>query len=238
MNSEELNDIVGQKLIPEDALLFYKNTRGKCAYVEHRPISDGVMGAGKPLTVNALKKIMDLVGRYADGVNQSHISGCIPENLLYASSGASGYYLVWYRQPEERMMYFVEGLAIPNGVMKVPGLVYKTDGHGLSVYAYKGSKPKRILYSAPFFNTSSYVCLGNGKIKKPKSLTYESVMKYWEDMFWLTEFAHILGSNPVKGNLATISKECIEKGVPFPTSELKRVKIGLKDLFKDEALRR
>ena len=227
-------NLLNSKLEATDALVFYKSSLARGgSYVEHRPIKKGVMGAGSPLEVKTLGKIMKLVDRFAhDTTSMVTLYGVIPENLLYASASLDSYRLVWYRKPEKRMMYFIEELGIPNGEMEVPGLVYSTDGKSLRVFAFKGRKPKKILYSAPFFNVSESVCLGNAKMSKPKDHTYQNWMQYWEDMFWKSEFAHILGSNPVKGNLSLITKDCIERHKPFPAGLLKKSKFTLQGLYE------
>ena len=225
--------MLNEKLEATDALVFYKSSLNDGAYVEHRTIRNGAMCAGKPLEVDVIAKLLKTVDKYAHGTTSMvTLHGEIPENLLYASTSIDSYKLVWYRKPEKRMFYFSESLGIPNGEVLVPGLVYVTDGRKLSIYAYKGQKPKRLLYQAPFFNTNTDVCLGNGKLRKPKDQTYENWMTYWEELFWRTEFSHILGVNPVKGNLSTIMKECINGHKPFPLSSLKAIKITLKSLYK------
>lgn len=130
------------------------------------------------------------------------------------------------------MMYFAEDLGIPNGEMEVPGLVYSTDGSRLKVFAFKGSKPKKVLFHAPFFNVSDHVCLGSAKSSKPKEQSYQRWMLYWEEMFWKSEFTHILGANPIKGNLSLITKDCIMNNKPFPASQLKRTKNTLQNLYE------
>lgn len=231
----KITDILKSKLVPTDALIFYQTNliNDKSSFVEHRRIEKGKMCAGSPLEVRTLAKIMKTVDKYV----HSHTSlvamhGTIPEGLLYASTNIDGYRLVWYRKPEKRMMFFNEKLGIPDGYMMVPGMVYSTDGRKLSVFAFKGSKPKRILYKAPFFNVSNYVCLGNAKVKKPTEHTYENWITYWETMFWKSEFVHILGDNPIKGNLALITKECIQTGCQFPLKELVRSNVTLQSLLK------
>lgn len=230
----KLTDILNDKLEATDALLFYKSSLSNVgSYVEHRQIRNGVMGAGHPLDVRVITNLLKTVDRYAhDSTSMVSLHGEIPENLLYASTNIDSYKLVWYRKPEIRMFYFVEGLGIPNGEVMVPGLVYQTDGRSLHIYAYKGSKPKKLLYKAPFFNTNNGVCLGSGKMAKPKDQTYRNWMAYWEDMFWKTEFSHLLGGNPVKGNLSIIMKDCIEHHKPFPMASLVRSKTNLQSLFK------
>lgn len=229
-----LSNVLNYRLIATDALLFYKSTlTQKGQYVEHRRIRDGAMCAGQPLDVSTIAKLLKTVDRYAhENTSMVSLHGEIPENLLYASTSIDTYKLVWYRKPEMRMFYFTESLAIPNGEVLVPGLVYKTDGRGLSVYAFKGSKPKKLLYRAPFFNTNNNVCLGSGKIAKPKDQTYLNWMAYWEEMFWKTEFSHLSGGNPVKGNLSVIMKDCIKHHKPFPVAALIRSKTNLQSLYK------
>ena len=157
----------------------------------------------------------------------------VPENVLYCDTRIGNEKIVWYRKPEDRILFFSEGLGIENGKMGVPGLIYCVKGKNLSVYAFKGSKPKKMLYCAPFMNTSeSGVCLGNSKVTFPEERTFENVMKYWETMFWQSEFSHILGDNPCLGNLATITKECIASGSAFPQDMLKPSKLKLQDLLK------
>lgn len=229
-----LKNILNNKLEATDALVFYKSTMSNGgAYVEHRPIKNGLMGAGAPLEVSVLSKMMKAVDKYAvDTTTMVMLHGVIPENLLYASGSIDSYRLVWYRKPEKRMMYFIESLGIQNGEMEVPGLVYSTDGRGLKVFAFKGNKPKKVLFHAPFFNVSDHVCLGSAKIAKPKDQTYQNWIQYWEDMFWKSEFAHILGENPIKGNLSLVTKECISGNKPFPAHLLKKSKYTLQRLYE------
>lgn len=232
-----LTDLLKSKLVPTDALIFYRpsiTTKDKHgAFVEHRHIENGQMCAGSPLEVGTMTKLMKTVDNYAHRhTSLVTLHGRIPEGLLYASTELDGYRLVWYRKPEKRMLYFQDGVDIPNGEMMVPGLVYATNGRKLSLYAFKGSKPRSVLYNAPFFNVSNDVCLGNAKVRKPTEQTYENWLLYWETMFWKSEFTHILGANPIKDNLAIITKECIKTGRPFPLKELVRSKTTLQSLLR------
>lgn len=230
-----LREKLSNKMIPTHALIFFESSNRESggAYVEHRRIANGAFGAGGPLKVKTLSKIMAVVNQYIkqqDSMVSLH--GIIPENLLYSSSKAESVKLVWYRKPEKRMMYFSKNLEIPNGEVMIPGLVYVANGKNLSVYAFKGTKPKRILYKAPFFNVNEKVCLGTAKIKKPCESTFDNWIEYWEAMFWKSEFVHILGGNPIKGNLASVTKRCITTGEAFPINELIKTNVTLKDLLK------
>lgn len=222
-------------MVPTDALIFYESNSQSFAgnYVEHRKIGkNGKMGAGRPLTIKAMSNIVSCVEKYAkEERGLSALSGTIPDGLLYAKVNIDSYKLVWYRKPQKRKMYFKKDLGIPDGYMFVPGMVYVADRDTLRVYCFKGYKPRDILYRAPFFNVSEqHVCLGSAKVTKPKENTYSAWIQYWETMFWQSEFVHILGDNPCKGNLATITKQCIKTGTPFPNDALIRTKVTLKSL--------
>lgn len=229
-----LIDVLKEKLEPTDALLFYNSSQGK--YVEHRNIVNGKMMAGQPLDIKQFTKMVRLVEHYADKQQpMTSMNGRIPTNLLYADTNIDRMRLVWWRPPEERKMFFSDNLGIPSGTMKVPGMVYEVKNMGsLSVWCFKGRKPKGLLYNAPFFNiyTSGRVCLGNSKTAKPKNNTFEEWIGYWEKMFWQSEFASLISENPINGNLAAVTKKCIESGEPFPMEILKKANVKLQDLLE------
>ena len=229
-----LIETLRERLVPTDALIFYASQAGK--YVEHRKIEKGKMMAGQPLDVKQLADLVKIVESYASGQQKmSAMGGTVPQNLLYVDPNPERMKMVWWRPPEERMMYFKKTLGIPDGTMKVPGVVYKVSGTGsLSVYCFKGKKPKKVLYRAPFFNiyTDGHVCLGNSKTQRPKVNTFVDWMAYWEKMFWQSEFVHLISDNPIDGNLALVTKECIETGKPFPVKVMSRAGVKLNDLMK------
>lgn len=232
------SDLLKSKLQPTDAIIFYKPTQkigsNEGSFVEHRPIDNGQFGAGSPLEINTLAKIMKTVSKYV-GKNTSLVTmhGRVPSNLLYTNSSMEHHKMIWWRGPEKRMMYFAKGLGIENGMMWVPGLIYVADGRRLSVFAFKGKKPKDILYAAPFFNVynDGGICLGSAKVQKPKDNTFENWIAYWEDMFWKSEFASLIGNNPVRSNLAVITKECIATGKQFPTEQMVKISKTFNSLF-------
>lgn len=223
---------------PTDALIFYKpdvNLHGDGCYVEHRKIRNGSMEAAHPLTVEDFSKLVATVSKYAkEDAGRKALHGIIPKNLLYASSDLTSKRLIWFRPPEKRRVYFAKRAGIPDGEMWVPGLVYFAAGSTLKVYAFKGFRPKNVLYHAPFYNVNSgSVCLGSAKVRKPREDTYQAWINYWEEMFWRSEFSHIYGDNPVNGNLAVITKKCISEGCQFPSEVLKRHKTTLSTLLKN-----
>mgnify|MGYP001810666901 FL=1 len=105
-------------------------------------------------------------------------------------------------------------------------MIYVSDGYDLYVYALASDErpsEKSKLYKAPFFNVndSSDVCLGNAKVKKPAELTYSNLMKYWEDLFWLSEFSHVNGTEKVKSkDLAAVWKRLLSKRPKTKWSDL------------------
>ena len=103
----------------------------------------------------------------------------------------------------------------------------------MRLYAFKGKRPTDKLYQPPFMNKGSNSgCLGNAKVKKPEDRTFDNIIAYWEKMYWNSEFSHILGGNPIKGNLAVLTKELIETGKPFPTDVLVPLKLKLSTLLR------
>lgn len=224
----ELTKEILTELFPEMAVIVYKYDEKY--YLERRDIVNGKMAAGMPLTEKCLTEIFDTIS--SEDSDTPH--GLVPENLLYADGRCGREKYVWYNKPEKRSLFFNKEAGIPDGQMWVPGLVYIASGTSLSVFAFKGNKPKGKLFTAPFFNVydDGRVCLGSAKVDKPSELTYESVVRYWEKMFWASEFVHILGNNPIKNNLSIITKTCIETGDHFPERELLSANIKLKDLLQ------
>ena len=232
-----LKDLMRANIKPTDVLVFYKpdvNLGGDGYYVEHRKVRNGKMEAAHPLTIDDFSKLVESTTKYArKETGRTALHGVIPPCLIYASSDLSDKRLIWYRPPQKHAMFFAKKMGIPDGEMWVPGLVFCASGGSLSLYAFKGHRPKNVLYRAPFFNVSDHVCLGNAKMRKPKSDTYEAWIEYWENMFWKSEFSHIYGDNPVNGNLSVITKKCISEGCPFPTEVLKRSCLRLANLIKE-----
>lgn len=207
-----------EDLDPRMAIIVYKS-EDEVFYLERRDIDkEGAMGVGIPLTEDCLTDIV----KGLSATEKDIVHGPIPSYLLYADCRTGFNKYVWFRKEEKRKLYFKEDLGIDNGDMFVPGLVYCVCGNTLSMYSYKGRlTEKSKLFRAPFFNVSdSSVCLGSANVQKPEDMTYENVIQYWEQMFWQSEFTHLLGGNPVKGNLSIITKHCIESSCRFPKEEL------------------
>jgi PRTRC genetic system protein B len=208
---------------PTAALIAYCSEDDYCRkshYLEFRNISNnGIMGAGKPVSLEFIQSLAE-----SFSVKSTTIPyGEIPKELWFADTREEKY--IWHRPPCKKQMYFKKELNIPNGTYAIPGLVWMVKRENLYVFAYKSKRLSHNsqLYSAPFFNVnagSGSVCLGNAKLKKPENLTFLNFLNYWEDKFFLSEFTHVLGSNPTKHNLVLVTKKSIDV---FDNNELKPV---------------
>ena len=135
-------------------------------------------------------------------------NGRIPVNLLYADNLLGHAKYSWYNPPQKRVMYFASKLNIPDGAYHVPGLLYVAHNNNLDLYAFKGSKPVKKLYKAPFFNTSNgSVCLGNSSLTYPSSPSYKDLMASWDKTFCLPPFSPLGGNGtPTKTNLSIATR--------------------------------
>lgn len=226
--TKEINDI----LHPSVALIAYASREGQSFFIEAREIDEsGMMGEGRPVTVEFMTELVR-------GYSERHSTtpyGRIPSNLLWCDPRKGSEKYIWYNPPGKRMMFFKEALKIENAECHLPGIIYVAEDSHLNIYAYKDKQltEKTELYAAPFFNvTGASVCLGSAKIEKPKDLTYDRLLEYWERKFWLTEFSHLGGNgNPTKSNLVLVTKAAKDK--PFDLEELKPLKnLTLKDILQ------
>jgi PRTRC genetic system protein B len=172
-------------------------------YLESHSINEaGKLMEGKPLLQETVQGMVDAF--FDERQNKANIKGLVPENLLSFDLLPGGNYkMVWYRPAEIRVIHFAAQLKLPTAKVWVPATLYMVSGKHFSVYALKGSSrptEKTKIYRAPYHNVadSGSVCLGNAFVKKPADKTYSAFMKYWEDLFWLSEFTHLNGGKAVR----------------------------------------
>lgn len=186
-------------------------------YLESHPIINGQMLEGKPLQQHTLHGMLALM--YDKRQAELKMEKFIPENLIFADLLHGGdYKLVWYRREEVRAMFFTDGKK--DFSAWVPPIVYVAERKKLSVFALKNNdRPteETKLCSAPFFNVSGNgpVCLGSAKANKPLKLSYQNLMKYYEDLFWGSMFAgapetwkKFIDDPNLKWNDTELLKEC------------------------------
>jgi PRTRC genetic system protein B len=223
---------------PQLALMVYQS--GNSYYLESHDINDaGNLMEGKPLLQETIQNMVDVF--FDEKRNTIKMQGIIPVNVLHFEHLPGGNYkMIWHRPAEVRIMHFASQLKLNTGKTWVPAMAYQVVRNSLSVYALKtNTRPveKTKLLRAPFHNVSDdgEVCLGNATVKKPTEKTYESLMKYWEDLFWLSEFTHFNGSDkPVKTDLNKVYKKLLasktklkwndmDELVPYKSKTLKTI---------------
>lgn len=224
-----LTDSLLSQYIPKLALMVYESkslNRSEKYYLESHDINEhGQIMAGKPLLQETIQSIVDVF--FDERKSRSEVTGLIPENVLYFNVLPGGNYkMLWFRTSEQRVVHHSPQLKIKTDNAFVPALIYMVQGYDLYVFALKSNQrpnEKVVIYKAPFFNVddTGLVCLGSAKVKKPTSPTYETLMKYWEDLFWLSEFSHVNGSEKVKSkDLAKVWRSILGTKKKFPISEL------------------
>ena len=237
-----LNDITenfGTLYFPKSALVFYE-TKGVNTdmYVEHFDMDrNGNPINAHPLTVkeaNVLAKSLQT----DEEKNKAFLKpkGILPTNILHINPSEKGTVL-WYTKAQQRQLYFVNGLGIPNGKAKVPPMLWFANKNSLSVFALSSDRrptEKTPLHYTPFFNVyeNGNVCMGTVNIDIQNSASVEEFIQAWESYFFNSYFSHLLGNyNPIKGNCVRLWKDLIGTENPFPKEVLKPNNKTLKNLL-------
>lgn len=224
---------------PKSALVFYE-TKGTNTdmYVEHFDMDkNGNPINAHPLTVkeaNVLAKSLQT----DEEIKKAFLKpkGILPTNILHINPSEKGTVL-WYTKAQQRQLYFVKGLGIPNGKAQVPPMLWFANKNSLSVFALASDRrptEKTPLHYAPFFNVyeNGNVCMGTVTIDIQNSASVEEFIQAWESYFSNSYFSHLLGNyNPIKGNCVTIWKDLIGTDNPFPKEVLKPNNKTLKNLL-------
>ena len=241
-----MNDIIdtakdfGTLYEPKSALVFYQSLdKDATMYVEHFDMDrNGNPINAHPLTVNeatALAKSLQIDEEKDKTFLKS--KGILPTNILNINPSQNGSVL-WYTKSQERQMYFVKNLEIPNGKAHVPAMLWFADKEKLSVFALTSDKrptEKTTLHYAPFFNVyeDGAVCMGTVDVNIKNSASVEEFIKAWEDYFFHSYFSHLLDNyNPIKGNCVNLWKKLMETGETFPVEVLKKNNKTLKNLLR------
>lgn len=241
-----MNDIIdtakdfGTLYEPKSALVFYESLdKNATMYVEHFDMDrNGNPIDAHPLTINearALAKSLQ-IDEEKDKTFLKSI-GILPTNILNINPSQNGSVL-WYTKSQERQMYFVKNLEIPNGKAHVPAMLWFANKENLSVFALASDKrptEKTVLYFAPFFNVyeDGAVCMGTVNINIKNSASVEEFIKAWEDYFFNSYFSHLLDNyNPIIGNCVNLWRKLMETGETFPVEVLKKNSKTLKNLLR------
>lgn len=240
---ETINDITqvfGTLYHPKSALVFYE-TKGSDTdvYVEHFDMDkNGNPINAHPLTAkeaNVLAKALNTEQEKNKAFLKSN--GILPTNILNINPNAEKGSVIWYTKTQQRQMYFVDSLQIPNGKAQVPPMLWKASKNGLSVFALSSDRrptEKTKLYHTPYFNIyeDSKVCMGTVSVDIKKSASVEEFIQAWEYYFFNSYFSHLLGNhNPIKGNCVNLWKDLVNTDKPFPKEVLKPNNKTLKNLL-------
>jgi PRTRC genetic system protein B len=228
-----------QEYRPYKAILFYGCTAsGSEVYVESYDIGK----QGNPINAHPLsiKEMSELAGqlKQVGELSEGHLfpKGIMPENVLYTTEKQNGT-VIWYTPAQQVNMLFAPQLDIPNGLAKVPAMVWKANRQELSVFALKSSrKPKADtpLCYAPYFNIyeDGKVCMGTVAVDLPATICMEEFIHAWQQYFWNSYFSHlILNYSPVKGNIVQLWQQQVTRSQDFPASELKPTTLTLKKIL-------
>ncbi|MCL6216890.1 PRTRC system protein B [Zunongwangia pacifica] len=238
-NINDITENFGTLYHPKSALVFYKTKAAETdMYVEHFDMDkDGNPINAHPLTVkeaNALAKSLQT----NEERNKAFLKpkGILPTNILHINPSKKGTVL-WYTKAQQRQLYFVDGLGIPNGKAQIPPMLWLASKSTLYVFALKGNRrptENTPLHYAPFFNVNENgnVCMGTVNIDIKNSASVEEFTTAWEDYFFNSYFSHLLGSHsPIKGNCVNVWKELVGTDKPFPKEVLKKNNKTLKNLL-------
>lgn len=239
-NTNDITENFGTLYHPTSALVIYE-TKGTNTdrYVEHFDMDkNGNPVNAHPLTVreaNALAKAL----RTDKEKNKAFLKpkGILPTNILHINPREKGSVL-WYTKEQQRQLYFVDNLGIPNGKAQLPPILWYANKNSLFVFGLaSGRRPteKTPLHYAPFFNVyeNGNVCMGTVNIEIQNSASLEEFTTAWEDYFFNSYFSHLLGGyDPIKGNCVQLWKDLINTGKAFPKEVLKKNNRTLKNLLQ------
>lgn len=225
---------------PKSALVFYQSLdKDATIYVEHFDMDrNGSPINAHPLTVNEAKALAKSL-QIDEEKDKAFLKprGILPTNILHINPSKNGS-VVWYTKAQERQLYFVNSLGIPNEKAQVPAMLWFADKGNLSVFALTSNiRPtdKTPLYYAPFFNVyeDGEVCMGTVDVNIKNSASVEEFTTAWEDYFFNSYFSHLLDSyNPIKGNCVNLWKKLTKTGEAFPMDALKKNNKTLKNLLR------
>lgn len=240
---ETMNDITqdfGTLYHPKSALVFYE-TKGSNTdvYVEHFDMDkNGSPVNAHPLTVKeagVLAKALNTEKEKNKAFLKSN--GILPTTVLHINPNGEKGRVIWYTKAQQRQLFFVESLGMPNGKAQVPSMLWIASKNSLGVFALLSDRrptEKTKLYHAPYFNIyeDGAVCMGTVNIDIQNAASVEEFVQAWEYYFFNSYFSHLLGNhNPIKGNPVSLWKDLVNTDKPFPKEVLKPNNKTLKNLL-------
>jgi PRTRC genetic system protein B len=236
----DLTKTFGTLYHPKSALVFYQTeNQNHDMYVEYFEMNEnGNPINAHPLTTREAQRLAKMLN--VQSKNEKAFlkpKSLISPNILFINPSETGK-VIWCTQAQEKELFFVKNLDIPNGKVNVPALVWCADKQNLKIFALENDErpdENTPLFYAPFFNVyeNGNVCMGNVDVKIKNSSSLEEFTRSWEDYFFHSYFSHLIGGhNPIKGNIINLWKTLIETENPFLNEVLMRSKLTLKNLIK------
>ncbi|WP_286777383.1 MULTISPECIES: PRTRC system protein B [Sphingobacterium] len=229
----------GTLYYPKSALVFYE-TKGTETdmYVEHFDMdSNGTPINAHPLTVKEANVLVKSL-QTDEEKNTAFLKpkGILPTNILHINPSAEKGTVLWYTKTQQRKLYFVDSLGIPNGMSQVPPMLWLASKSSLTVFALAYDRrptEKTPLHYAPFFNIyeKGNVCMGTVSIDIKNSASVEEFIRAWEHYFFNSYFSHSLCENLTKTNIVNLWKDLIGTDKPFPKEVLKKNNKTIKNLL-------
>ncbi|OJU79098.1 MAG: PRTRC system protein B [Bacteroidetes bacterium 47-18] len=237
---KDITDKFGTLYYPKSALVFYETTGTETTdmYVEHFDMDEnGTPINAHPLTVKEAEMLAKTL-QTDEERSRAFLKpkGILPTNILHINPSDKGA-VIWYTKAQQRQLYFVNGLGIPNGTAQVPPMLWVADKSSLAVFALATNRrptEKTPLHYAPFFNIyeDGKVCMGTVSIDIKNSSSVEEFIQAWEDYFFNSYFSHSLSANLTRTNIVTLWKDIINTDKPFPTEALKKNNKTLKNILR------
>ena len=237
-NATDITENFGTLYHPKSALVFYEaKGEEKIMYVEHFDMDkNGNPINAHPLTVREAEVLAKSL-QTDEEKSKAFLKpkGILPTNILHINPSETGTVL-WQTKAQQRQLYFVDGLGIPNGKAQVPSMLWFANKNSLAVFALATDKrptEKTPLHYAPFFNIyeKGNVCMGTVSIDIKNSASVEEFTQAWEHYFFNSYFSHSLCSNLTKTNIVNLWKDLINTDKPFPKEALKKNNKTLKNLL-------
>lgn len=176
---------VNELVSPEFAISFTRVVTGDYVACKH-DIANGKLGVGSAIDAAQAKELVNQVD-----ITSAPIESWVNPQVLYQSHGCLAWYRPASKKPEPIWFRTNDQLKL---MVKLPTLVFITNGKGLRVFASASTKVTRDtpLYHAPLCNISSNggLCFGGADAPEP-TLSLSARMSGFEAALLESNFSHL-----------------------------------------------
>ncbi|MFV8375928.1 PRTRC system protein B [Flavobacterium sp. GSP11] len=219
-------------------VVYQKNNADKTIYVEAYDMDkNGYPINAHPLSLRESTQLANALDT-SNELKRSFLkpSGLLPKNVLYINPDHDGY-VIWCTPSQRVDLFFVDGLAIPNGNAFVPPLLWKASKNSLWIFAMDSDKEineQTALSYAPFFNLyeDGRVCMGTVSVNITPDCLLEEFIEKWEQYFFNSYFSHLIQrKSPLKGNIIQLWQSLVNTRKKFPMKTLVKNGLTLKKIL-------